>query len=74
MGNLSEIACLLGLDWLQFVGAIIDFSTMKAEFGPKELVQLSSEPLQINFCRVVEAQTLRGVVCKNDAKLCMVKF
>ena len=58
VGNLSGIDCLLGLDWLQFVGAVIDFSTMKAEFGPKETVQLSSEPLQIHYCRVVESQSL----------------
>ena len=58
VGNLSGIDCLLGLDWLQSVGATIDFSTMKAVFGPVEKVQLSSEPLELNYCRVPEGRTL----------------
>ena len=60
VGDLSGIDCLLGLDWLQSVKATIDFSTMKAVFGPTEEVQLSSEPLEINFCRVIRGQTLES--------------
>ena len=71
VGDLSGIDCLLGLDWLQSVGAVIDFSTMKAEFGPKVQVQLSNEPLQINFCKVIQEQTLTAmshtvVPCKSQ--------
>jgi len=58
VGTLSGVDCLLGLDWLQTVGAVIDFASMRAEFGPKEIVQLSSEPLEINFCSVPIGQTL----------------
>ena len=71
VGNLSGIDCLLGLDWLMSVGALIDFASMQAEFGPKVKVQLSTEPLQINFCKVVEGQVLAArahtvVNCRSD--------
>ena len=60
VSNLSGVDCLLGLDWLQSVGAIIDFATMQAELGPKETVQLRDEPLAINFCKVPIGQTLKA--------------
>ena len=71
VGDLSGIDCLLGLDWLQSVGAVIDFSSMKAEFGPTEKVSLSTEPAEINYCRVPQGRTLMArahtkVDCKCD--------
>ena len=58
VGNLSGVDCLLGLDWLHSVGAVVDFSAMTAELGPTEKIQLREEPQDINFCSVKTGQTL----------------
>ena len=48
----ATVNCLLGLDWLHSVGAIVDFAPMTAESGPTEKVQL------IIFCNMKIGQTL----------------
>ena len=58
IGDLAGVDCLLGLDWLHSVGAVVDFASMTAELGPTERIQLRDEPLGFNFCSVKIGQTL----------------
>ena len=60
VGNLKGIDCLLGLDWLHSVGAVVNFAAMTAVLGPREKIQLDTldEQQAVNFCSTGVGTTL----------------
>jgi len=60
VGDLQGVDLLLGLDWMRAVGAVVNFATMKAVFGPTQEVQLRAHKPNngVGFVRVHGTNTL----------------